>query len=419
METALSLKNGAYISATGSNHKATKSLLLVCPECGEPVFFKMRKIPNRTSFYSHHKEIEALRHFYSCSLRTENSELGLASVLVPGISHGQLVDKFQKYFCKGIVESFGEYSTILIEFIKHSQFERLDKKTYRNFINYISNNFPSNKILISTPNNFNNTDFKTSINDICRFLNSQFGIWVGNFIYQTAYFIAVTLQHEILNKNLGSKIYEIKNKNILFIADNKRLNKINQYAGEILPSENERNLSIDKISATLISYLVLKWTFNEQLLPNLYISVNEFNFKNKIKEKYLITYPENTNELEIPKETKKYVISSEEIRRNNPHLHKEISLYRWYKIDDGIGDKKSDLFINFESLLRDMIPHKGWTDRQTSIFIKETNVESPIFHNLKAIVSCPDCGTKCRVGKLKKISITCPKCSCTWKQRLY
>ena len=90
-------------------------------------------------------------------------------------------------------------------------FEKLDKKTYKEFINYISKNAPSYKLFINIPKNFNEADFKSSIEDICRFFNSQFGIWVGNFIYQTAYFVAVTLRKEMVNTSLGSSIYKIDN----------------------------------------------------------------------------------------------------------------------------------------------------------------------------------------------------------------
>jgi hypothetical protein len=229
----------------------------------------------------------------------------------------------------------------------------------------------------------------------------------------------VTLRKEMVNTSLGSSIYKIDNYNVLFVSDNKEIKNIFQYAKEILPFDSDRNLSIDRISATLISYLVLNWTFDKTFLPSLYISTDGFNLKTKTIKQDSKKYSSTNTEADKIQTTKNYVITPGEVKRNNHIQQSDINLYKWYKIDDGIGDKKSDLFIKFGDLLRDVIPHKGWTRRNTSIFVKDASIESPVFENSKAIVSCPDCGKKCRVDKLKKIMITCPKCSCIWKQRLY
>ena len=59
MYQALSLKNGQYVSAEKARYDSSRSLLLICPECGEPVYFKFRQEPNYTYFFAHYKEKES------------------------------------------------------------------------------------------------------------------------------------------------------------------------------------------------------------------------------------------------------------------------------------------------------------------------------------------------------------------------
>lgn len=416
MDTALSLKKGIYISASLSSYSSTKSLLLVCPECSEPVFLKIRTIPKRIQFFSHYKEFEFNENIYQCALRTEAWELEVTTNKIYQIKHGQLIEKFQKEFYKELLESIGSNSDLLTEFIRLSNFEKLDDISYKYFIDEILDKFPKNEILLSSPNNFDILKFENSIDDICKFLLSQFGIFVGNFIYQCAYFIAVTIKEEIINDGLGSILYVTDNKKSLFIADDSRLKNIEQYAIEILPSNNNRNLAIDKISASLISYLTLKWTYDKKFIPNLFVQSNNFQAIN-FGSKKIDVKNKNHNRTKKIIEEKYYKISIDEVKNVNYQNIKEKNLLSWYKIEKGIGEKKSGRFFYEGDLLRDMIPNPGWVVRNNSEFINDKNIEPLIVENLVASTSCPDCGTQNFVNITSNIiHFNCSKCTCEWNQ---
>jgi DNA-directed RNA polymerase subunit RPC12/RpoP len=93
MDQALSLKTGEFFSADKASYASSKNMLLVCPECGEPVYFKARETPYVTPFFAHYKELETVKLAKNCSLRIMGSTFQKASCLLPNISQGQLVDK--------------------------------------------------------------------------------------------------------------------------------------------------------------------------------------------------------------------------------------------------------------------------------------------------------------------------------------
>ena len=261
MYIALSLKNGEQIEASKASYAATRNLLLVCPECGEPVHFKNRQYPHNTDFFAHPKELPLIKLIKACSLRVEGGVFQKASHIVPGISQGQLVDKFQKEFCKELYESMGGYSKTLYEFIKSSGFERLTKKDYRNLISSIRIKAPGEEILMRELNATELTLFREGIDDICLFLESPYGVWVGNFVYQAAYFTACMLHPGTLNKSLGTGIFFVKGSKIIFVLDRLRIRRWAKFAAGLLSANSKRNLAIFKIAATLVSFLVLKWRF--------------------------------------------------------------------------------------------------------------------------------------------------------------
>jgi hypothetical protein len=413
MEISLSLRNGKLISASNCDHSSSRSLLLVCPECGEPVYFKKRHIPYQTSFFAHHKESESVKLLRPCTIRSNGGIFSAASEFVHGISHGQLVDKFQKEFCKELFESFGGYSDLLGRFIKDSQFERMDNNSYRSFISHIRSNYPVSEILEDPKSYVDIDDFGESIEDVSLFLNSAYGIWVGNFIYQVAYFVAVTIHESCVDNFLKNRIFSAGEKKALFIGDISRLEKIHIYADEILPANSSRNLSIDDIAATLVSFLILKWK-QAKKLPKLYIASRTLSTLSREN-----TNTVNTSHTPPPKQPS---ITTPTYKRPITPAVKEIPdkkyFLRWYKTNDGIGDKKTDTFFSYFRLLRDMVPYPGYTT-EDSLFIKDSDIETPAVEGDKAVVTCPDCGKKCRVSNIKKLQISCPSCLSTWTQRLF
>ena len=96
MEQALSLVNGKYLLASSAGYSSSKELLLVCPECGEPVYYKSRQIPHITPFFAHYQELASIKLVKGCSLRVFGARMQNASKLIPGISHG--TNQFFKSF---------------------------------------------------------------------------------------------------------------------------------------------------------------------------------------------------------------------------------------------------------------------------------------------------------------------------------
>ena len=88
MYVAVSLKNGEHIEAIKASYKATRDLLLVCPECGDPLHFKFRQIPHDTPFFAHPKQHESIKLIKACSLQV-GGEFQRASSVVSGISCGR------------------------------------------------------------------------------------------------------------------------------------------------------------------------------------------------------------------------------------------------------------------------------------------------------------------------------------------
>jgi len=276
MDTALSLKSGEHVEARTSNYATSRELLLVCPECGDPVHFKLREIPYTTPFFAHPKEQESIKLIKACSLRIQGGVFQRASDVVPGISHGQLVNRFQREFCKELYESLGTHSKTLYEFVKNCGFAKRDKKNYRLLIHSIETSAPGDEILHKAMDESERVIFKEGIDDICRFLISPYGVWVGNFIYQTAYFIASILHPGTLNKSLGNGVFRVKKTWALFVAESSLVKKFDTSATKILPGNSKRNAAIPQIAAALVSFLILKWRFQSHIPKLLVLAGADF-----------------------------------------------------------------------------------------------------------------------------------------------
>lgn len=316
METAISFKSGKHVHASDCSYQSYLALRLHCPECGEPVFFKRRQVPNNLAFFSHHEKKKTATE---CSLRTEGVPIGIASRVVRGLKHGQLVDRFQKEYLTEIKLSLGEFSDTLINFITESQFEKLERAVYLDFLQAIQKNLPYVRILMISPEDFNKEKIDEVANDFVLFLKSPYGNWVGNFIYQTAYFIAVTLREEHVNLSTGRYFFADKDETVIFPLDPSRLNKTKKYAGEILDAEDPRNVCIDRISSVLLNYLIFRWRYPD-LLPKL--TSKSLSKKTERYSGYA------RDELPFPKSRVKYSSSPQEIvnkkqseETRTPHLN--------------------------------------------------------------------------------------------------
>lgn len=270
MYQALSLKNGQYVSAEKARYDSSRSLLLICPECGEPVYFKFRQDPNYTYFFAHYKEKESLKLARGCSLRVFGAAVKVASDLIPGLSHGQLVNRFQKEFCSELFKLFGRQSSCLSEFIQLSGFHNLDKKDYVDLINQIAKFNLFGSIASEVLKSSDTDELMEGLAEVCQFLKSPYGVWVGNFLYQVSYFLACMIHPDTLNKDLATSTYTSGRITALFVVEPFRLKQSNTFALEVLSEKSRQNKAIPRICSALVSMLILKWRF-PKFVPRLFL----------------------------------------------------------------------------------------------------------------------------------------------------
>jgi hypothetical protein len=259
MEFAISLKSGEHISASSlaaSNaYRASVKYFLVCPECGEPVHFRNREIPYNTPFFSHYKQIQNIKAIHACSLRVLGATFKPASSLISGIKHGQTVDRFQRDFCKELYESFGDYSPVLYTYIEKSGSQHLAKKPYMNLIRSIEN-FSDFSSISKFELTSDTQPMDDSLTDICLFLESNYGEWVGNFINQVANFVAVVTHPDVDESDYGRSIYKVGKESFVFIAETIRLKNPIKFQNK----DRHRNERLTpQIASTLVAHLILKW----------------------------------------------------------------------------------------------------------------------------------------------------------------
>ena len=107
-------------------------------------------------------------------------------------------------------------------------------------------------------------------------------------------------------------------------------------------------------------------------------------------------------------------------------LFKQLHSQAWFRSQTGIGDKLSNVFISEGDFTRTDLPRPGFQihfkksglyDIRAPIFLDITEVETPSVNQGKVIVSCPQCGQKCRGPLFVEIEVTCPTCKRRWIQK--
>lgn len=290
MYKALSLKNGQYISAENARYESSRTLLLTCPECGEPVFLKFRREPNYTYFFAHYKEKESLKLVKDCSLRVFGASARLASDLIPGLSHGQLVNRFQAEFCSELFQLFGKHSSSLTDFLQLSGFYNLEKKDYEDLIKKIPklNLFPFVAIEKLKPSDVG--VMQEGLIEICQYLRSDYGVGVGNYLYQVSYFLACMIHPDTLTADLATSTYTSGKITALFVIEPFRLKQINIFAQEVLSEKSRQNKAIPRICSALVSMLVLKWRYS-RAVPKLFLIADHIEGEKHLQDKNAAKQP--------------------------------------------------------------------------------------------------------------------------------
>jgi len=284
LEFAISLRDGGEVLAEEADHEASRTRLLVCPECGEPVFFKKRWTPNETAFFSHYQEIPTVKLLHKCSLRAEDVAFRPASQVIHGIKKGQLVDRFQREFCRELHSAFGRYSQRFGNFIRASKHD-LSRSARDELIRDVERRAPCNSILLAPLTVEDVADFGYGVADVCRFLRSSYGIWVSRFLYQTAYFLALVTHQRTLNEVIGRRLFTVDAREAILVLDNKLLRRPPEdLAEEVLAGSDRRNVAVFEIAPVLVSFLLLRWRRKGSLLPRLFaISGPEFRLRQQAR----------------------------------------------------------------------------------------------------------------------------------------
>ncbi len=258
MEYALSLKTGEHISAVdlseSAAYRASLKFLLVCPECGEPVHFRQREFPYNTPFFSHYKQSESTKAIRECSLRTQGASIIPASQAVPGIKHGQAVDRFQRDFYKTFYALFEKYSDELFVYLKLVEQQILSSKNYFSFINSVEKEF-KNSCVARAEFSCGDSSIAESVSDLCLFLKSGYGNWVGNVLYRIAHFVAINHQSSAKETEIGRVPITIAGQFFVFALDGYKLRtQIKSH-----PKSRVSELVLVQISSALLGYTILKW----------------------------------------------------------------------------------------------------------------------------------------------------------------
>lgn len=266
MYSALSLKTGLYLAAATASYQASRDQLLTCPECGEAVFLKHRLVPNDTPYFAHYKELESIKLIKACSLRVFGSSMQRASVLLPGLKHGQLVDRFQREFLREIHTAFGRNSDAFVYFMRSFGNSQLGKSTWKGVVAAIHERSPGVGLLKREVSDTDVAEFDEGLDDVCQFLRSSYGRWVTNLLHHTASFISQVIHPDTLDRDLGRCLYTVGHSSVVFVAEPFRLRK-RELDGLPQPS-GRRAVFVPQIASTLTSYLLLKWRW-PKLVPML------------------------------------------------------------------------------------------------------------------------------------------------------
>jgi hypothetical protein len=280
MLEALSLRSGEILSAAKVRHSSYRQLLPICPQCGEPVHLRQREIPYSTAYFAHHKEVEARKLIAACPLRVAGSEWARASSVIPNLSHGQFVDRFQRECCREIHALFGRQSSYLINFIDASKFLPLGTSEARDFVDFIYESADPALLLSKHGSDKELSSDLLGLDDAWLFLRSGYGAAVTNFIFQTAYFVAVILHPDSINKALGWRSYAVKGRQGVFPYEHYRMRNWETLASQTLPPKDKRNLAIPGIATTIVTLVLLRWRSVKPRI-NLLVAADELDFDDR------------------------------------------------------------------------------------------------------------------------------------------
>lgn len=265
MKEALSLRTGGYVRASVCDYSTHKELLLVCPECAEPVHFKQRLIPRETPYLAHYQEI----HRSVCSMRVPGASLVRASAAVKNLKHGQCVDRFQKQFCSEIRTELGASWSDFEGCLWGTRDVVPDERLLTTLRRELLNTAPC-RALFPRISRSNWRVVVEAVADVHRFLATRYGRAPLIFLHKAACFLAFALDARA-RRAACSQLVLAEGRSYIFAADEDRVAKAELRPIFAWQFDRLSRLRV-AITATLVVFLVARWQA-PQSTPHLFCEV--------------------------------------------------------------------------------------------------------------------------------------------------
>ncbi len=275
MDAALSLKTGRSIAASSADYESQRALLLVCPECGEPVHLSDRTIPRRTRYFSH-PELKIERSSTTCSLRILGEYFRPVSLRLTGIKHGQLTDRFQREVVCELLNAFGRHSDSVRQLtramIEASSWIILQKEAKEMLNHDQQTSLPIWLDSITSANTEQVDELGEAASDAYMFLLSAYGAWVSVWMLLLAKIAAATISPDQIVGGRAAVGANVGNRRVCFVLERHRVRDISSDQSALaLLLTPKRNGLIEPLLVAFVFHTIHRWRFPKLLLlPHLF-----------------------------------------------------------------------------------------------------------------------------------------------------
>ena len=253
MDVAMSLKSGRYIKAIDAGYESSKDKLLVCPECGEPVYFRIREQPYYTPYFSHYKE----KVSNNCSLRVFGANFDLPSNYLKGLRRGQLVDKFVNEFRVQIYEMFGDYKDLLVDIISGEKYQIIKNNGAMEYAGALLD-FEFSGVFTNEVSDGDYRYVEDGLHDVCIFLDSGYGESVVHFLEVAALLLLNLVHDDVIDDDLGVTRYVSGNESALFILNEEKVRNIYEHKPFLKFNHKNKQFTINIVFGIVV-LIISKW----------------------------------------------------------------------------------------------------------------------------------------------------------------
>jgi ribosomal protein L37AE/L43A len=263
MDSALSLKTGEAVRATVADYTSQRRLLLVCPECGEPVHLVERRKPQITKYFAH-PDLRIERGTAGCSLRVLGASFRPASSLIPGLSHGQFTDRFQAKAVFEVLNVYGNSASAVQlfarAFIAEESPDALGRNGRKSLSQLLKSGLPPWVDRIAELDAEQKQFIDEALSDVLRFLNSAYGGWVLSWLVAISRLTSAAISRAqltpagiVLGASIGTRA-------ACLVIEKYRFNNIT--ANGVNLAEylvGQRAKAVDQVLHFLIIHTIVRW----------------------------------------------------------------------------------------------------------------------------------------------------------------